>query len=86
MTGLFAKLFGSGNSATGAASKYETAMEISDELHRRMMAHSTGSDPARGVMADIWSQRNNVPFMTTVVEAVAEAGAAIQQRPEDLTS
>lgn len=83
----FLKIFGAGNGVgqrSETESKYATAMKISDELRERMRSYSEGADPAKGVLADIWSQRHNVPFMTTVVEAVAEAGAAIKQRPEDL--
>lgn len=33
------------------------------------------------MMATIWLQRENVPFMTTVVEAVAEVEAPLAQDP-----
>lgn len=51
---------------------YHTAMGVSDELIQRMRDHSNSSDPARAVMADVWAQRRNVPFMATVFESVEE--------------
>lgn len=57
----------------GAA--YATAMSESSDLLRRMDEASRSPDAARAVMANIWRQRNNIPFMTTVHEAVAEVNS-----------
>ncbi len=48
------------------------AMKISDDLVQRMREHSASDDPARALLADIWSQRYNVPFMTTMYESAQE--------------
>jgi hypothetical protein len=48
-------------------------MAFSDDLLRRMQDNSRSTDAARAVMADVWAQNRNIPFMTTVYEAVAEA-------------
>jgi hypothetical protein len=45
-------------------------------LIRKMREYSTSNDAARAVMADIWAQRNNVPFMTSAFETVREMKAA----------
>lgn len=54
----------------GAA--YAVAMSESGDLLKRMDEESRSSDAVRAVMASIWRQRNNVPLVTTVYEAVAE--------------
>lgn len=51
---------------------YQQAMGVSDDLIRRMRQHSASNDAARAVMADVWSQRHNVPFMTSTYETVQE--------------
>lgn len=80
MTGLFRRLFGE-SSATPA---YDRAMSVSDDLLSKMQDYSARStDAARAVMADIWAQNRNVPFMTTVVEAVEEAKSPLEQKPSD---
>lgn len=57
---------------------YAKAMNESDDLLRQMKEASRSTDSARGVMADIWHQRNNVPFMVTVREAVLEMKAPFE--------
>lgn len=60
---------------------YQKAMGVSDDLIRRMRENSTSSDAARAVMADIWAQHHNIPFMTSVYETVQELNASTRQRP-----
>jgi hypothetical protein len=55
------------------------AMKVSSELLQRMREHSRSDDPARALMADIWSQRHNVPFITTVYEAAQEMNVPLAQ-------
>jgi hypothetical protein len=52
---------------------YRRAMGVSKDLLNRMREASQSKDAARAVMADVWAQAHNVPFMTTVYEAVQEA-------------
>lgn len=52
---------------------FQRAMGISNDLLNRMKETSKSKDAVRAVMADIWAQAHNVPFMTTVYEAVQEA-------------
>ena len=52
---------------------YAEVMQESDDLLKRMRETSNSTDAARAVMADIWSQNHNVPFLTTVYESVQEA-------------
>lgn len=65
---------------------FDKAMVESDTLLRSMQAESQSKDVARAVMATFWLHRHNAPFVTTVYESVAEASAALEQRPEDLKS
>ena len=60
-------------------SRYREAMMTSGDLLARMRESSTSTDPARAVMADIWAQHNNIPFMTTVYEAVQEMKSATSE-------
>lgn len=88
---VLGKLFGHGRgtpaSSTRTPSKgdlaYARAMNESDELIEYMRSNSSSSDPARAVMADIWRQNNNVPFMVTIVETVEELKSPIEQRASD---
>jgi hypothetical protein len=64
-----------------SAPKYARAVAASDDLIRRMRDSSASGDPVRAVMADLWQQRHNVPYVTTVYEAVAEMSAAVDQKP-----
>jgi len=59
---------------------YVTAINESSDLLRRMREHSRSTDAARAVMADVWAQNHNIPFMTTVYEAVQEAKSGIQEK------
>lgn len=85
--GILNRLFPVRSRATVAAaanaSSYDRAMEASDDLLTKMREASGSTDVARAVMADLWHQRNNVPFMATMVEAVAEMKAPLEQRPTD---
>lgn len=63
--------------ASGAATHaYHQAMGESGDLIKRMREHSISNDPARAVMADIWAQNRNIPFLTAVYETVREMKAA----------
>lgn len=62
---------------------YERAMSASDDVLSYMRDASQSHDPARAVMADIWAQHHNVPFMTAVVETVEEMKAPINQSAQD---
>lgn len=74
-------LFG-GFHARSSDAAYSRAMSASDDLIQRMHENSRSTDAARAVMADIWAQNHNVPFMTTVYEAVQEAKAPLKQKPK----
>lgn len=56
----------------------KTAMAVSDDLIKHMQAASRSNDPARALLADIWAQHHNVPYMTTMYEANAEMMSALQ--------
>jgi hypothetical protein len=78
------RLFASLNRGRSAGDRaYDHAMAASDDVIRYMRAASRSSDPARAVMADIWAQHHNVPFMTAVVETVEEMKAPLRQSPYD---
>lgn len=54
------------------------AIEDNRNLLQRMREYSNSDDPARALMADIWLQRHNVPYITTMYESRAELNAATQ--------
>lgn len=52
---------------------YDKAMADSADLLVRIREAGREADLARSLVADIWSQAQNMPFMTTVYEAIQEA-------------
>jgi hypothetical protein len=73
-------MFGCRAEAKGDAA-YREAMKVSGDLIRRMRETSNSTDAARAIMADIWHQNHNIPFLTTVYEAVQEAKSGEDQKP-----
>mgnify|MGYP003385503432 CR=1 FL=1 len=77
MTSILGRIFGQRPSPPPLPSKADSAyartMAFSDDLLRRMQDNSRSTDAARAIMADVWAQNRNIPFMTTVFESVAEA-------------
>jgi len=66
-----------GNSDPSRADRaFGAAMQISDDLISNMREASKSKDVFRAVMADIWAQHHNIPFMATVYEAVREMKSA----------
>lgn len=51
---------------------YRAAMGVSSELIEKMREYSSSNDAARAVMADVWAQRHNIPFLTSTFETVQE--------------
>lgn len=58
---------------------YRRAVQATDDLVRHMRESEASSDPARALMASIFLQRHNVPFLATVHEAVTEIETPIVQ-------
>lgn len=85
MTSLLGRIFGRSDrrQISRGDAAYAQAMTVSGDLLARMQKYSHSKDAAHAVMADVWAQNRNIPFMTTVFEAVAEAKAPIEQKPED---
>lgn len=66
-----------GNSGPApSTAAFRDAMETSDEAISRMREASQSKDVFRAVMANIWLQKHNIPFMVTVYEAVREMASA----------
>lgn len=80
MTSILGRLFGR---RPVEDDTYARALAVSSDLLTRMREAGGSRDPARAVMADLWYQRHNVPFMTTVVETVQEMSSGMKQSPED---
>lgn len=79
---LLRRIFGDQIPSPGAMA-YENAMRKSDDLLNKMEHASRSRDVFPAMLADIWLQRHNVPFMTTVYESVREMKAATtDQMPE----
>jgi hypothetical protein len=56
------------------------ALKVSNDLIARMREYSASNDPARALLADIWAQRHNVPFMTTMYESAQEMNSPLLQK------
>lgn len=56
----------------------DMALAASDDLIERMRSSTMSGDPVRGIMSNLWEQRHNVPYLTTMYEANAEMTAAIE--------
>lgn len=54
---------------------YDKAMDASADLIHRIREAGREADVARSLTSDIWSQSENIPFLTTVYQAVQEAKA-----------
>jgi hypothetical protein len=74
------KVFGSPSPGSDA---YDRAMNVSGELLVKMQKYSHSTDAPRAIMADVWVHNHNIPFMTTVFEAVQEAKSPLEPKPED---
>jgi hypothetical protein len=72
---ILSKLFGKpgGSYPNRGDVAYSRAMKASDELLATLREHEEHTDAARSIIFDIWKQARNIPFMTTVYEAVQEA-------------
>jgi len=66
--------------ATPADRAYNHAMAVSTDLIEKMRERSSDPSPMRAMMADIWAQNHNVPYVTSVFETVQELNAAIGDR------
>lgn len=73
MRGFLAKFFGVTMPESRGDHLYHEAMRQSTDLVRHMRDCSMSTDAARAIMADVWAQNHNIPFLTTVYEAVQEA-------------
>ncbi len=63
-----------------AIERANVAIRMADELTQSMRSYSSGNDPIKGLMADLWQHRNNVPFVTTVYEAIQEVKPPYEAR------
>ena len=77
MTSILGRIFGNGVEPPPLPGPgeiaFQEAMSESRQLRARMRAASDSTDAARALMADIWAQNRNMPFLTTVYESVQEA-------------
>lgn len=75
MTSILGRIFGHAKPPPLPAAgdlAFDRAMGKSDGILRKMVECSSSTDAARAVMADVWAQNHNVPFLTTVYQAVQE--------------
>lgn len=59
-------------------------MAESDDLIEHMRQASQSKDAVRSVMADIWQQHHNIPFMVSVFETVREMKAATTDQQDSV--
>lgn len=87
MTSILGRMFNSNRARSietappAEESAYAVAVRESDDLLAKMRAAYSSTDPVRQAMADIWAQRHNIPFQTTITEAVQEMNAPLYQQP-----
>lgn len=62
---------------SAADAAYDRAMAESANLIAKMRECSDDRNPIRAIMADIWAQNHNVPYVATVYESVQEMNAAV---------
>lgn len=82
MTSILGRIFGSAKPPPLPAPgdlAFDRVMDKSDEIMRRMRECSESTDVARALMADIWFQNNNIPFLVTVFETVQEVKTGPEQ-------
>ncbi len=90
MTSILGRIFGNTPSPPplpGAGEQvYHQAMTESRALREKMRECSSSTDAVRALMADIWAQKHNVPFLTTAYESIQEAktGPEIMQNYDRL--
>lgn len=69
---------------TAADAAFDHAMSESDSLITKMRECSDDrKNPIRALMADIWAQNHNIPYIATVYESVQEMNAAVAYKPSD---
>ncbi len=56
---------------------YARAMSTSADLIEKLRKLNGTTEVARQVMSDVWDHRQNVPFLTTVYQAVQEGKSGI---------
>jgi hypothetical protein len=81
MSSILARMFGRRPESRGDVA-YNDAMRVSGDLLRRMGESSSSTDAARAIMADVWAQNHNIPFIVTVYESVQEMKSGADQKPE----
>lgn len=60
---------------------YERAIGASNELIDKFEEASKSRDPIRAMFADMWLERHNVPYASTIYEAHQEMIAPLRQKP-----
>lgn len=65
-----------------ADDKYKLAMQESDELLAGIREAEKAPDPITAMMRSMWAHRDNVPFATTMHEAIEEMRTPLEQRVE----
>jgi hypothetical protein len=81
MMSILGRIFGLRAPGAGDIA-YDRAMNESADLLNQMREHSCSTDAARAVMADVWAQNHNIPFVTTVYQVVQEMKSGIEQQRE----
>ena len=66
---ILGRIFGDHHMTAGQAA-YNRAMKVTDDFIYQI--RNASNHPVRSVVSDIMSHADNVPFMTTVYEAVEE--------------
>lgn len=63
---------------------FAQAMEDSDDFLKKLREKSDLTKTARAIMADVLAQAHNMPFITTIYEAVQEMKSGTDQKPRPI--
>lgn len=80
MMAFLNRIFAPSRPASSGSSAAKAAMSVSSDLIHRMQDASASNDPVRALMADVWAQRQNMPYITTLYESNEEMQAALSSR------
>jgi hypothetical protein len=64
-------------STSESTENFRAAIRVSKDLIDQMRKDQDSRNPVTALMADIWMQRHNMPYMTTIYEAVQEVETAV---------
>lgn len=66
---------------TKGGDKYASAVRVSDDLLASMRKIEPSDETIRDILTNIWKNKHNMPYLTTVYETVAEMDVGAKRQP-----